>query len=47
MAPETLIRFLAPGPTVQALDFQFDWWKIVADGTTGWFWNPGYKLSAI
>ena len=47
VAPGNLIRFLAPGPTVQALDFQYDWWKIVTGGTTGWFWNPGYKLSAI
>lgn len=44
---DTLIRYINPGVTVQALDAQpDDWWKINVNGTVGYFWNP-YKLAAI
>ena len=47
VASDSLIRYLAPGPIVEALDFHNDWWKIEANGTVGWLWEPGYKLSAV
>lgn len=48
VSDENLIRYLAPGPTVHALDFANDWWKVdLDDGTQGWLWNPGYKLGAV
>ena len=45
-----IIRWVPAGQQLQALDFGGeggDWWKVVHNGTTGWFWNPGYKLSAL
>jgi len=45
-----LIRWIPAGATMQALDFGGDggdWWKASYEGTVGWFWNPGYKLSAL
>jgi murein DD-endopeptidase MepM/ murein hydrolase activator NlpD len=48
VADDTVIRYLGRGPTVQAVDFANDWWKITLDdGTGGWFWQPGYKLAAV
>jgi hypothetical protein len=47
-----LIRYLAAGSVVQAtgeVDWETggDWWQVIYNSITGWFWNPGYKLSAI
>ena len=42
-----IVDWIPAGRQIQALDFSGDWWKILAAGATGWFWNPGYKLRAI
>ncbi len=46
-----IIRYIPAGSSVKATgktnkDAGGDWWEIVFEGVTGWFWNPGYKLSA-
>jgi len=46
-----LIRYISAGATVISLgevDWMGggDWWQIRYDNRDGWFWNPGYKLSA-
>lgn len=46
-----LIRYISAGATVIStgeVDWNDggDWWEIRFDNRTGWFWNPGYKLSA-
>lgn len=42
-----LIRFIPANSLVEALDFSGEWWQIVFQNITGWFWNPGYKLMPI
>jgi murein DD-endopeptidase MepM/ murein hydrolase activator NlpD len=44
-----LIRLLRGGEVVQATgETDYDWWQVIAaNDVVGWFWNPGYKLSAI
>lgn len=42
-----LIRLISPNSLVQAVDFTGDWWQIIFQNITGWFWNPGYKLMSI
>jgi hypothetical protein len=47
---DNLIRWIPAGSIVEAHDFGGDggdWWQISFEGVTGWFWNPGYKLSAL
>lgn len=40
----TLIRYLAAGTQFIATGkFEDDWWEIIHQNVTGWFWNPGYK----
>lgn len=42
-----LIRFIPPNSLVEAVDFTGEWWQIIFQNITGWFWNPGYKLMPI
>lgn len=42
-----LIRFIPANSLVEALDFTGEWWQIVFQNITGWFWNPGYKLMPV
>jgi hypothetical protein len=46
-----LIRYCPAGSVVFPTgkvddDAGGDWWKIKFDNVEGWFWNPGYKMSA-
>lgn len=44
----TPIRYISSNSRVEATgDFEGDWWQIIFENITGWFWNPGYKLRAI
>jgi hypothetical protein len=48
---DNLIRWIPAGNKVEVFDVDRDaggdWWNIEFDGTKGWFWNPGYKLTAL
>ena len=45
-----LIRYIRSGEQVQIVEHRtewLDWWKIRVGNITGFFWEPGYKLSPV
>ncbi|MCK5547549.1 MAG: M23 family metallopeptidase, partial [Thermoplasmata archaeon] len=51
LVADNLIRYIPAGAVVFPTgevdwDDGGDWWELKFDNVVGWFWNPGYKLSA-
>jgi murein DD-endopeptidase MepM/ murein hydrolase activator NlpD len=48
VADGNIIRYVKDAEYIQILEHRtewLDWWKIKVGTTTGYFWEPGYKLS--
>lgn len=47
VASNNLVRLVRAGEILVPTGlFTGDWWEVGQGGASGWFWNPGYKLSA-